>query len=168
MGYKLNLRNRRSCIFVHPCRRKNKGGCSHICRYINRRAYRCICKKGYRRVGRKSCRKLHPCEIRRGGCHHLCKRRGKGKFECKCRRGWELTKDKKRCRRSCRRLCNQRYNPVCGSNKQTYSNKCRFGVARCEARRNGQRLRIIRNGKCPGPNPCLKKKRRLSTSVQKK
>merc|ERR1712168_61337 len=158
----LNLRNRRTCIWVHPCRRKNKGGCSHICRYINRRAYRCICKKGYRRVGRKSCRKLHPCEIRRGGCHHLCKRRGKGKFECKCRRGYKVNpRNKKRCirkrnpcfrRGGCQHFCirKKKGGRIC---------KCRRGFRLHPNRRNCIRIHPcqIRRGGCA--HICRRRKR---------
>ena len=42
--------------------------------------------------------------------------------------------------------CNFEYNPVCGSNGQTYSNECVFRATSCETGSNG--LTVAYNGEC--------------------
>ena len=34
-------------VLVHPCERKNKGGCSHICNVGNGGGVRCSCPNGF-------------------------------------------------------------------------------------------------------------------------
>ena len=45
----------------------------------------------------------------------------------------------------CPEICTNQYNPVCGTDGETYSNKCEL---RKEACTNNQQLRIAHNGDC--------------------
>ena len=54
--------------------------------------------------------------------------------------------------------CGYKYEPVCGTNGVTYSNKCYFAKALCEAIKKGEeKFSIEHYGRCPEcPKPCLK------------
>ncbi|CAH1775614.1 unnamed protein product, partial [Owenia fusiformis] len=52
------------------------------------------------------------------------------------------------------RMCPAVYDPVCASDKRTYSNKCRFAIAKCEVEAAGKKetLTIVNKGKCSEKN----------------
>ena len=47
---------------------------------------------------------------------------------------------------ACKRVCGYNYDPVCGSDRVKYDNRCLFEVANCTA---GGSLTIIQEGPCP-------------------
>ena len=52
---------------------------------------------------------------------------------------------------SCKRACGYIYDPVCGSDKVKYDNRCLFEIANCTARGT---LEIIQEGDCPSKGKC--------------
>lgn len=44
--------------------------------------------------------------------------------------------------------CPRNYDPVCGSNSVTYSNRCEFDCSRREVERSGRSLSLLRSGPC--------------------
>ena len=48
----------------------------------------------------------------------------------------------------CPEFCTSEYNPVCGSDDHTYSNKCELQVAACEGGQTN--VVFVHQGKCSG------------------
>jgi hypothetical protein len=50
---------------------------------------------------------------------------------------------------ACNSICRQYYDPVCGSDGQTYNNECLMNVSRCSTNRA---ITVVSRGKCSGGN----------------
>ena len=48
----------------------------------------------------------------------------------------------------CPQICTEQYAPVCGSDKKTYGNTCKFNAAKCKAAKAGKTIKIAYKGKC--------------------
>lgn len=97
-GFQLGTDNQ-TCKKVHPCERKNNGGCSTVCNKVGPKA-ECSCYKGFELLPDKmTCAPIHPCKKKsKGGCSHTCMEKGLG-VACACPEGYELEEDLKTCER---------------------------------------------------------------------
>ena len=82
---------------VHPCDRKNNGGCQQTCLKTTGLNYKCACRKNFElEEDGKTCEKVHPCEVKNGGCSHLCEKKG-AEARCACPEDFSLEEDMKSC-----------------------------------------------------------------------
>ena len=95
-GFKLRP-NGKTCKKVHPCDRKDNGGCTDICMKDGEKV-KCECEKGFKLLPDKAtCVPVHPCEKKtKGGCSHTCTKKGLG-VTCSCPKGLQLEEDLKTC-----------------------------------------------------------------------
>ena len=100
----------KTCVKIHPCDKKNKGGCAQICNKKpfdeeeeeeeeeESKPFTCSCKPGFKLdEDGVTCNKIHPCDTpKKGGCEQVCVKKGDD-AECKCNTGFLLTEDGKKC-----------------------------------------------------------------------
>jgi len=87
------------------------------------------------------CRGTGPNYVREGDCQQL-----RTLIQKALNTGSPLSPDDV----NCQRICTQIYQPVCGSDGQTYGNKCNLEKEKCI--KHGD-LEIVHDGKCTGPSP---------------
>lgn len=49
---------------------------------------------------------------------------------------------------TCPEICTEQYEPVCGSDRRTYSNHCYFKIAACNAKKEGVKMWVVKKGRC--------------------
>ena len=54
------------------------------------------------------------------------------------------------CADKCEKRCQKILAPVCASDGKTYDNQCVFEMAQCEAKKQGDLIHKVRDGKCSG------------------
>ena len=104
-GFRLNA-DGKTCRKIHPCDKKDNGGCSHKCLKIEAEeeeeeeteGYKCECPTGFNLdEDMKTCEPVHPCDKpNKGGCQHICTKDGK-KTVCSCKKGFTLEEDGESC-----------------------------------------------------------------------
>ena len=98
-------------VLVHPCDRKDNGGCSHKCVTTEAEeeeevvGYKCVCPKGFvLEEDMKTCEMVHPCDRpNKGGCQHICTKDA-NKAICSCKKGFTLEEDGQSCEEGKRRI----------------------------------------------------------------